>query len=242
MEEKLLKESYNENAEDFLFTRITPNERKGFQNQEIERPIIFGMISKNLKGKKLLDLGCGPGIHLKEYSKRGAECFGIDLSEKMIELAKEFIPKAEVKVGNIYKIGFKDDSFDIITSSFTVDHLKDLEKAAKEIKRILKKGGIFVFSVPHPTFNMFRDKENPEKLTHNYFDKQVRLLNLTRKKGSFPDFPRSLEEYFNIFLKKGFVLEDFKENKPNKNWKKRYPDLPDLYLKVPVVAFFKWKK
>lgn len=139
-EEKQLRRSYDASAERYFFTRSNPEALVvGFQNREIEQPTMFSLIPKNLNRKKLLDVGCGPGIHIKKYSKRGAICSGIDISSKMIRLAKTQNPKSDLKVGSVYKIDFEKDSFDILTASLILDHISNLKKAVLEIKRVLKK-------------------------------------------------------------------------------------------------------
>ena len=242
-EEKQLRKAYDANAERYLFTRSHPESLEvGFQNREIEQPTMFSLIPKNLKGKKLLDLGCGPGIHLRKYYKRGAICSGVDLSSEMIRLAKKQNPKIELKVGSVYKINFKTGSFDIITASFVMDHVSDLKKAVCEIKRVLKKGGLFIFSIPHPTSMMFRNSKGAYVPTNSYYDNTVYYYNLAGAGHIFPDYPRILQEYFDIFLKNGFELVQFVENKPNSSWKRKYKKLYKNYLKMPVICFFKWKK
>ncbi|MCG2720065.1 MAG: class I SAM-dependent methyltransferase, partial [Nanoarchaeota archaeon] len=138
MTKKQLKKAYNEAAKDFLISRTQANVDTGIYNREIEQPTMFKLVQKNLKNKKLLDAACGPGIHLKEYVKRGAKGFGIDLTPNMIKLAKEYCKGAKFEVGTIEKLKFKDASFDIVTCSLALDHIKDLNKAIKQINRVLK--------------------------------------------------------------------------------------------------------
>jgi len=240
-EEKELEKAYDLGAERFLSSRTTETGLTGFPNREIEQPIMFELVPTDLKGKKLLDIGCGPGIHLKTYLERGAKGFGIDISSKMIELAKKHCPDAEFKVGSAYKLEFEDNSFDIITSSLVLDHLQDFEKAAKEIQRVLKPGGLFIYSAPHPIVFMFFDAEGFVP-TRDYFNKKIAYWNIVKIGKKFPDFPRILQEQFQTFLKEGFVLEDFIESQPKEEWKEKYPCLDEIYFKIPFMCFFRWKK
>ena len=242
-EEKEIKEVYDQAANDFLFTRTEGKESTGWQNREIEQPTMFSLVSSNLKNLKLLDIGCGPGIHLKKYIERGAIGFGIDISTEMIKLAKEYCPEGNFKAGSIYNLEFKDNSFDIITASFVLDHVMNLKKAIIEIKRVLKKEGLFIFSVPHPILNMFRDsKKGDFKPSHSYFDNEIIYVNIIKNGMKFPDYPRQLQEYFELLLKEKFILLEFIENKPNESWKDKYKEFDTNRLKIPVLCFFKWKK
>jgi len=240
-EEKELENAYDECAERFLSSRTTETGITGFQNREIEQPIMFQLVPQNLKGKKLLDIGCGPGIHLKKYLERGAEGFGIDISRKMIELAKKYCSSANFKVGSIYQLEFEDSSFDIITASLVLDHVQDFEKSLKEINRVLKQGGLFVFSNPHPLIYMFRDTKEFAP-NHSYFDKDTIYYNITGIGKKFPGYPRTLQEQVQAIIKSGFILEDFIENSPQQEWKEKYKDIDELPFKIPLMCFFRWKK
>lgn len=239
MKEKELEKAYNEASKNYLFSRTKGKDKTGFQNREMEQPIMFELVPKDLNNKKLLDVGCGPGIHIKKYVERGAECIGIDLSTEMIKLAKNYCPAAKFKTGNVYDLKFNDNYFDITTSSFVLDHVKDLEKAVKEVKRVLKSKGLFIFSIPHPITYMFRNSETGKFIpSNNYFDDKIFYYNVAKSGFKFPGFPRILQDYFQELFKQGFTLVEFRENKPKKEW----AVVDQMFVKIPHLAFFVWKK
>ena len=98
---------------------------------------------------KVLDLGCGTGRLSIQISKKVKEVVGVDFSKEMLNIAKE----KSKQISNIYykylaitkKLPFKDKSFDKILSILVVNHIKRLDKLLKEIYRLLKPRGIFVF-------------------------------------------------------------------------------------------------
>jgi ubiquinone/menaquinone biosynthesis C-methylase UbiE len=158
-------------------------------------------------------------------------------------MAGERCPEAHVKVGSVFSLEFEDESLDIVTASLVYDHVDDLERAFGEVQRVLKSGGLFVFSVPHPTTYMFRDSEKDQFVpTRSYFDKQVLYHNIARSGKNFPAYPRIMQEYFQFFLENGFVLREFVENKPQDSWKEKYPDLDKNFYKLPSICFLKWEK
>ena len=101
------------------------------------------------EGKKVLDFGCGTGIHLPFLSETASEVVGIDLSSKSVEAAgklaeaKNIFGKAKVVLGDCEETGMASDSFDIVFDGGTFSSL-DLEKAIKEISRLLKPGGCVI--------------------------------------------------------------------------------------------------
>ena len=92
------------------------------------------------KYSKVLDAGCGWGRDSKILAK-SYDVTGIDLSEKLLDLAKAYSPKAKFKIGNISKTDFPNASFHGIWSNDTLIHLnrKDILPTLKEFRRLLKK-------------------------------------------------------------------------------------------------------
>ena len=238
-----LEEAYNSVADEYLLSRSSGNTRTGFKNRVGEQPVMFNTVPKNLQGKKLLDLGCGPGIHAKEYCSRGAEVMGIDISEEMIKIAKKQAPQATFLKGNLFELPFPDNHFEIITSSYVLDHIKDLYSAAKEILRVLKPKGEFIFTIPHPIINMFRDEhEGKYTPSHPYFDTKAKFFNIGTAGKIFESYPRMMEDLFKPFLSLGMILVDFKENKPNPSWREQCDKFDENLLRIPFLCCFKWKK
>jgi SAM-dependent methyltransferase len=101
--------------------------------------------------RRILDLGCGTGIHAIKLAKRGYSIVGLDLSEKMLEVARR---KAECESlaikftqGDMREIKFKDE-FDAIISVGTFDHLltnDDVRRTLTDIWGGLRRGGLFIF-------------------------------------------------------------------------------------------------
>ena len=93
-------------------------------------------------GDKILDVGCGKGFLLFDFTKvvPGVEVYGLDISEYAIETEKEEI-KDHLQVANAIELPFEDHSFDFVYSITTLHnlHCYDLDKALREIERVGKK-------------------------------------------------------------------------------------------------------
>ncbi len=94
----------------------------------------------------LLDAGCGTGAMLRLLVKDmpGKEYHGIDLSEKMIQVAKENGKNIHFQQGDCEKLTYPDNSFDVITCSMSFHHYPHVEDFFYNIHRVLKPGGRFI--------------------------------------------------------------------------------------------------
>lgn len=104
-----------------------------------EKRLIFSMM-RSKKGKAL-DLGCGTGNYTVELHKRGFDVVGVDLSEKMLEIARGKLPDVEFVRASAYNLPFNDESFDLVLSVTMFEFLREPERAVREIHRVLKPGG-----------------------------------------------------------------------------------------------------
>jgi SAM-dependent methyltransferase len=108
----------------------------------------------DVRGKTVLDIGCGTGEELVPLIHKGAHVIGIDISPELIELAKRRVqmqctgfPEPELMACSAYETGLEDASVDLVLSSALLHHL-DLPTVLREIRRILKPGGKFVVREP----------------------------------------------------------------------------------------------
>ena len=110
---------------------------------------------KSLPIKTIIDLGSGDSGMLEAIPKKIAYQ-GIDISPTQIQYAKETIKKsgrknAAVKQGDILKLKMKNGSFDAALLCDVVEHVLEPEKLFKEVKRIVKKDGYIIISLPNET-------------------------------------------------------------------------------------------
>lgn len=98
-----------------------------------------------IKQPKILDIGCGAGKNLDELKEIG-RVYGLDSSKKAIEYCRKRGLKNLV-LGSAEKVPLPSDSFDIVTILDVLEHTDD-QRTLKEIKRLLKKGGLLILTVP----------------------------------------------------------------------------------------------
>lgn len=98
----------------------------------------------------ILDVGCGSGVHVSRVLvDNGFQVNGIDISQKMIDIAKHRVPEAVFEVGDMTGLEFEDDKFDGIVSTYAVFHVPRTKHFALflDFHRILKRGGALLVTV-----------------------------------------------------------------------------------------------
>lgn len=99
---------------------------------------------------KVLELGCGTGYFTREIVATGAQITAIDISPDLLNIARSEIQSANItfKVDNAYELSFANETFDTVVGSSVLHHL-NIGKAISEMYRVLKPGGIIVFTEPN---------------------------------------------------------------------------------------------
>lgn len=165
---------------------------------------------KRLSGERVLDLGCGCGYYTDYFDCVGANAVGVDGSEKMIEIARERYPRSDFSIVDIEKpLPFENEIFDIVFSNQVLMDIENIDFVFSECKRVLKKDGIFYFSIVHPCFYDSR------WLTDNngYKSAKVieRYISCYRMENEFwgktEHFHRPLSFYLNTAANYGFVMK-----------------------------------
>jgi len=121
---------------------------------EMQRKIIFDFARK-VKRDDVLELGCGTGRITAPFafSNRNSKITAVDISKNMLQqLGKKLkslkIKNVSLKQGDVTKLPFKNESFDLVYSMRVIWHIKEYEKMISEINRVLKKGGTVVLDFP----------------------------------------------------------------------------------------------
>jgi ubiquinone/menaquinone biosynthesis C-methylase UbiE len=217
---------------------------KDYYRDELNNPAAFGLIG-DVRGQLVLDLACGEGYNTRILAKKGARVTGVDFSTRLIDLAR--IEEGKEKLGIDYYVAdaadlsrVSSDYFEIVTCFMALQDIKNHRKAISEVARVLKSKGRFVFSVPHPCFEMVVDKGNRISTTTRYFGaaedhihwKMERLL----KPFESTSFHRTLTEYFTVFHKNRLLVRRLVEPQPTKRGIKKHPPLKEVLLRPQSVV------
>ncbi|MBO0468336.1 class I SAM-dependent methyltransferase [Enterococcus plantarum] len=174
-------------------------------------------------GKTVLDLGCGYGWHCRYAVENGAKkVIGIDLSERMIEKAKEMTNSSKISyhLMDMEEIDGLNETFDIVISSLALHYVPSFHEIAKKVNHCLTAGGDFVFSAEHPIFTAQgtedwvydQDKQPLYWPVDRYFDESIRETTFLGE--SVLKYHKTLTTYLDGLLTNGFQLTRIVEPMP----------------------------
>lgn len=128
-----------------------------------------------LGGQRLLDVGCGNGSYTTAMADHFDYVYGIEIETERLDAFREQLrsrpdaAKFDVAEMSAEALSFADDFFDVVTAIEVIEHIVDLQLAAREIHRVLRPGGVFAITAPNRWFPVethsfkIRGKEIPSK-------------------------------------------------------------------------------
>ncbi len=130
----------------------------GLFNAHYERPAML-KLAGNVRGRRILDAGCGSGPLSEALRARGAIVTGFDSSPAMVDLARQRLGEdADLRVADLsLPLPFADAAFDDVVVSLVLHYLQDWKAPLSELRRVLKPGGRLLLSVNHPMLHKLSD-------------------------------------------------------------------------------------
>jgi len=254
MSDEAIREQWDKAAQSFVeFVRSGRN----YYLEHLNGPALKRMMG-DVKGKKVLDIGCGEGYLSRVFAKEGAEVTGIDLSRGLIEAALEEEGKKPLGVRYLVADAAKLDmlqsrSFDIAFSHMSLMDIADYEGAVAEASRVLKLGGRFFLVIEHPCFatrlmdgrmvagwKMVIGDDGSKDYRYYWIEDYFRRYSYIfewkhdRLPYSFvtTGFHRTLADYINALIKHGLIITRVEEPEPTEEGVRLHPPMKKHY-RVP---------
>lgn len=197
--------------------------------------------------KRVLDIGCGFGWHCIYAAEQGAtSVLGIDLSQKMLAVAKEKTDFDNVTYQQLAMedMDFPPESFDVVISSLAVHYTPNFREVCEQVYQSLTDGGTFIFSVEHPVFTaegqqdwIYNETGEAEFWpVDHYFTEGKREANFLGSKVT--KYHRTLTTYLNTLLTPGFKIQAVVEPEPEPRLLESVPGMKDE-LRRPMMLLVK---
>jgi SAM-dependent methyltransferase len=211
-------------------------------NAFYERPAILALLPE-VRGRRVLDAGCGTGFYAEWLLDQGAEVVGVDVHPDMLR-------HAQTRVGDRCRLHradmcepmdfLADESFDLVFSSLVFHYIKDWTVPFAEFWRVLRPAGLFVFSITHPFhyFLVFGQEGS-------YFDIQpveATWRSWGEQPVTVPYFRHPLGAITGALAEAGFVIERLVEPLPTEAFRQVKPDAYEELLHMPTFMCIRARK
>lgn len=125
---------------------------RGFFSYEMRRrlELVIDLLTEEIEKRDnpdVLECGCGPGDILERLSSLRCNVSGLDLMTRYLAMASKRVPRARLIEGNVERLPFADASFDVVFAVGLFQYVDDDRKAASEIARVTRKGGMVLVAV-----------------------------------------------------------------------------------------------
>ena len=173
----------------------------------------------NLKGKRVLELGCGGAQSSIAMAKAGATAIGVDFSAEQLAYARSLCEREQIKVelrlGDVADLSFlRGDSVDLVYSAYAFGYVEDLQRVFRQAHRVLTRGSMLVFSLPHPAYDMIVDDHplEPLRIRRSYFDHEP--IDYDRNGVPFTDYRHTIGDLVTGLIRSGYRLDTILEPAP----------------------------
>jgi ubiquinone/menaquinone biosynthesis C-methylase UbiE len=170
----------------------------------------------DVTGKKVLEIGCGSGHSLLYMDQRNAgELWGLDLSTKQIELARDVLRNSQAPV-QLFESPMEEDPglpqhyFDLVYSVFAIGWTVDLSRTLANVHRYLKPSGTFVFSWEHPLYSRLVQQDGDLKFAKSYHEEGPYDHEAWPETAIMQQY--RLSTYINTCIQQGFSIEQVVED------------------------------
>ncbi|QDV50275.1 class I SAM-dependent DNA methyltransferase [Gimesia fumaroli] len=213
----MLNPMYSDHADDYAAAI-----RNNSYNAHYERPSLLALLP-DLKEKAVIDLGCGPGVYAEYLLSQGARVTAVDRSPEMVALVKQNLGEAVACYEQDLVLGLPQEAdgvYNLAICPLAIHYLEDFTPLFRDVRRVLKPGGLFVFSTHHPFVDY------PFSPSGNYFltEKIVDEWDTVGRPVKVEFYRRPLSAIIQPVLEAGMMLVALSEGKPDPQMEQTDPD------------------
>ena len=184
---------------------------------------------KNIKDKKVLEIGCASGKSLKFLANKGAsELWGVDISKEQIKQAKSLnLNNSHFYVSSMEENpGLPTNYFDYVVSLYSIGYSSNPTKAIQLASNYVKHGGKFILSWTHPFFNCLDIENDKIIIKHNYNDESPQTITKGSAKIKVLQHNLKISTLVNTLIESGLVIDKIIEKAPDENHRLNDYDSP----------------
>ena len=224
----------------------TGRHRPNTPNESLEKPVFLELLD-DVRGKQILDLGCGDGLFGLELLRGGGQSYlGLDASQKMAQLAQQNLQgtSGQALHTKIEDWSYPPERFDLVISRLALHYVANLDETFNQVYQTLRQNGQFVFSIVHPVItscdkSRAKGGKRLDWIVDDYFRPGPRAVHFMGE--SVRQYHRPLEDIFRALQQANFQIEQLRESCPQRE---NFTDM-ELYerrKRIPLFLFLAGRK
>jgi ubiquinone/menaquinone biosynthesis C-methylase UbiE len=217
---------------------------KDYFRDELNTPGMLRLIG-NVKGLEVLDVACGEGYNTRILARKGAKATGIDLSAEMVEHAKSQEKKDQLGIRYYLSDSadlsrFPAKRFDLVTCFMALMDIEDCQGTIREVARVMKDDGRFIFSITHPCFEYSAKSGKIERKVRYFGIRSERVpwrMERLLRPFETTSFHRTLTYYSNALHRHGLLTRSLLEPQPTREGPAKFSQLKQVLLRPHSIIF-----
>jgi len=207
-------------------------------NAHYDRPAVLAALG-DVRGLRVLDAGCGPGLYAAALLEAGADVTGFDASPVMVGLARKGVGGRaridQARLGD--RLPLQDGTFDAAVCALAIHYADDESAAFRELHRLLRPGGVLVVSTQHPTVDWLRKGGS-------YFDRvlETDVWRLPSGDQEVRFWRQPLSALCGAATGAGFVIDLVAEPRPAPSMRDSDPETYALLTREPGFLLLRLRK
>ena len=216
--------------------------RNGALIHELVFPTLHALAGA-VAGQRVCDLACGQGVVARQLARRGAAVVGVDLSTKLLDFARRYEEVEPLGIAYLHDdaqplAAVGDAAFDGVACNMALMDIPDLAATCRVVRRVLRPGGWFAFTITHPCAEMarrrthlVREGSGVREVRGYFVEGPWRSASPEGVRGKVDAHHRTLSTYLNTAVDAGLALERLAEPPATGLMAERVP----RYAEVPAI-------
>lgn len=189
-----------------------------------------------LRGRRVLDAGCGAGRNAAWLTEAGARVTGLDASPEMLGRARARVPAASFSLADLARpLELSDDTFDVAIASLVLHYLRDWTPTLRELRRVVRAGGVLAISTHHPLTALELSESGKYLETEAVVDRWT----VNGRQYEVPFWRRPLSAMVGAISDSGWHIDRLSEPSPLPECQERFPQVWERISRRPEFLFLR---
>lgn len=205
---------------------------RSYYNDHLEWPMMLKLLRGRVRGRHVLELGCGTGLLTRKLVRMGGRVTGVDSSGSMIEIAREEVRGATFVRADMRRIRAGAGGYDLVVSSLAFHYVRELGDLLARCHKMLRPDGLLIFSIHHPNSSL-KLLQDQKKSGGVYFSVGAPYRWRMLPGMELVSYHQTIESISDGLVSAGFLVERILESKPRRASRHINPKAYDAAQMIP---------